>query len=311
MASAEHPVALYAGITANFLIAIAKFVAGYFSGSSAMISEGVHSLVDTGNQLLLLFGFKRSARLADARHPFGYGKELYFWAVIVAVVLFGIGGGISIFEGISHVRHPTELSDPTWNYIVLGFAFVVEGIAGWIALKQLLAAAGEKSVWHAVRTSKDPAVFAVLGEDFAALLGVVVAGVGIYLAHAFNDPMIDGFASIAIGIILAAVALFLVYECKGLIVGEAADPAVVASVAALVREDPDVESVEPPLTMHIGANDILLNLALSFRQGLADLPQAIDRIEAKIREKHPNISRIFIEAEALKGLEGGRRKEGG
>jgi cation diffusion facilitator family transporter len=270
MASAEHPIALYAGITGNFLIAIAKFVAGYFSGSSAMISEGVHSVVDTGNQLLLLLGFKRSGRPADARHPFGYGKELYFWAVIVAVVLFGIGGGISIYEGILHVRHPTEISDPTWNYIVLGFAFVVEGIAGGIALKQLLAAAGEKSVWQAVRASKDPAVFAVLGEDFAALLGVVVAFVGIYLAHAFNDPMIDGFASLVIGIILAAVALFLVYECKGLIVGEAADPDIVASLAALVRADPDVESVEPPLTMHIGANDILLNLTLRFRQGLAD-----------------------------------------
>ena len=294
MAPAEHPIALYAGITGNFLIAIAKFVAGYFSGSSAMISEGVHSVVDTGNQLLLLFGFKRSGRPADARHPFGYGKELYFWAVIVAVVLFGIGGGISIYEGILHVRHPTEISDPTWNYIVLGFAFVVEGIAGGIALKQLLAAAGEKSVWQAVRASKDPAVFAVLGEDFAALLGVVVAFVGIYLAHAFNDPMIDGFASLVIGIILAAVALFLVYECKGLIVGEAADPDIVASLAVLVREDPDVESVEPPLTMHLGANDILLNLTLSFRHGLADLPQAIERIEAKIREKHPNISGFLL-----------------
>ncbi|MGH8727766.1 MAG: cation diffusion facilitator family transporter, partial [Burkholderiales bacterium] len=278
----------------------AKFVAGYLSGSSARVSEGVHSMVDTGNQVLLLFGLKRSGRPADSHHPFGYGKELYFWAVIVAVVLFGIGGGISIYEGISHVQHPGELSDPTWNYVVLGFAFVVEGIAGGIALKQLLAAAGEKNVWQAVRTSKDPAVFAVLGEDFAALLGVVVAFVGIYLAHAFNDPMIDGVASIVIGSILAAVALFLVYECKGLIVGEAADPEIVASLAALVREDPDVESVEPPLTMHLGANDILLNLSLSFRQGLADLPQAIDRIEAKIRERHPNISRIFIEAGALK-----------
>ncbi|MGH8773148.1 MAG: cation diffusion facilitator family transporter, partial [Burkholderiales bacterium] len=303
MASAEHPVALYAGITANFLIAIAKFVAGYFSGSSAMFSEGVHSLVDTGNQLLLLFGLKRSHRAADSRHPFGYGKELYFWAIIVAVVLFGIGGGISIYEGIEHLRHPSELSDPMWNYVVLGFAFVVEGAAGWIALRQLLAAAGEKSVWQAVRTSKDPAVFAVLGEDFAALLGVVVAFVGIYLAHAFNNPAIDGVASVLIGIILAAVALFLVYECKGLIVGEAAEPEIVAGVSALVREDTAVESFEPPLTMHLGPDEILLNLSLSFKPELtaSQLPQAIDRLEARIREQHPKITRMFIAAEALKG----------
>jgi cation diffusion facilitator family transporter len=301
MASAEHPVALYAGIAANFLIAVAKFVAGYFSGSSAMISEGVHSLVDTGNQLLLLFGLKRSHRAADSRHPFGYGKELYFWAVIVAIVLFGIGGGISIYKGIEHVRHPSELSDPTWNYLVLAFAFVVEGAAGSIALKELLADSGERGVWHAVRTSKDPAVFAVLGEDFAALLGVIVAFAGIYLAHALNNPVIDGMASVLIGVILGAVALFLVYECKGLIVGEAAEPEIVESVSALMREDADVQSFDPPLTMHLGPNDILLNLSLTFKPEVSQLPQTIDRLGARIREQHPSITRIFIEAEALKG----------
>jgi cation diffusion facilitator family transporter len=300
--SGEHPIAVYGGIGANLLIAVSKFVAAIFSGSAAMMAEGVHSLVDTGNQTLLLLGIHKSRKPADAKHPYGYGKELYFWSLIVAIVLFGLGGGISIYEGVNQVLHPRELGDPTWSYVVLAIAFFAEGIAGYIALRELLKAAGEKSLWHAVRTSKDPAVFTILGEDFAALLGVVVAFLGIYFGHRFNNPYLDGTASIIIGLILAIVAVFLVYESKGLIIGEAADPEVVKSIREIARSDPAVIEVADPLTLHFGPNQVLLNINVEFRSPLtlADLTAAISRMETKIREKHPSIGHVFIESESLR-----------
>ena len=264
MAAFEKPIAVYGAITANLLIAVAKFVAAFFTGSSAMVSEGVHSLVDTGNQSLILLGIHRSKKLADDQHPYGYGKELYFWALIVAVVLFSLGGGISLYEGINHLRHPGELGDPTWNYVVLAIAFVLEGAAGYLALKALLAAAGEKTFWQALRSSKDPAVFTILAEDFAALAGIVVAFLGIYLGHLYANPYLDGVASVAIGVILALVAVFLVYESRGLIIGESADSEIVRSIHALAQADPDVQRVERPLTMHLGATKVLLNMRVQF-----------------------------------------------
>ncbi|MBC7945255.1 MAG: cation diffusion facilitator family transporter, partial [Burkholderiales bacterium] len=252
MASSEKPIAVYGAIAANLLIAVAKFTAAFFTGSSAMISEGVHSLVDTGNQSLILLGIHRSKKPADDKHPYGYGKELYFWALIVAVVLFSLGGGISIYEGISHLRHPSELGDPMWNYVVLAIAFVLEGAASYLALKALLAAAGEESFWHALRGSKDPAVFTILAEDFAALVGIVVAFLGIYFGHLYGNPYLDGIASVTIGVILALVAVFLVYESRGLIIGESADTGAVRSIRALAETEPNVQSVERPLTMHLG-----------------------------------------------------------
>jgi cation diffusion facilitator family transporter len=302
MAASEKPIAVYGAIGANLLIAIAKFTAAFFTGSSAMVSEGVHSLVDTGNQSLILLGIHRSKKPADDRHPYGYGKELYFWALIVAVVLFSLGGGISIYEGIDHLRHPGELGDPTWNYVVLGIALVLEGAASYLALKALLAAAGEKSFWHALRSSKDPAVFTILAEDFAALAGIVVAFLGIYFGHLYGNPYLDGLASVAIGVILAMVAVFLVYESRGLIIGESADIGIVRSIRALAQADPDVQSVERPLTMHLGATKVLLNMRVVFKPELSavSVPAAIDRLEAGIRALHPQISHVFIDADSLK-----------
>lgn len=302
MASSEKPIAVYGAIAANLLIAVAKFTAAFFTGSSAMISEGVHSLVDTGNQSLILLGIHRSKKPADDRHPYGYGKELYFWALIVAVVLFSLGGGISMYEGISHLRDPSELGDPTWNYVVLGFAFVLEGAASYLALKALLAAAGEKSVWHALRTSKDPAVFTILAEDLAALVGIVVAFLGIYFGHLYGNPYFDGIASVTIGLILALVAVFLVYESRGLIIGESADTEIVRSVRELAETEPNVQSVERPLTMHLGPKNILLNMRVIFEPGAAanDTAVAVDRLEASIRARHPDIQHIFIDAESFK-----------
>ena len=298
----EKPIAVYGAAAANGVIAITKFVAAGFTGSSAMAAEGIHSVVDTGNQLLVLFGIRRSKTPADERHPFGYGKELYFWSLIVAMLLFGIGGGMSIYEGIRHFRHPAELGDPTWNYWVLGIALVVESIAWWLALKELLKSQGERSLWQALRESKDPAVFIVLGEDTAAMLGLIVAFFGVYLGHRFDNPAFDGIASIIIGFILAAVAVFLAYESKGLLIGESADLKVVRGVQEIGRQDEAVEEVAPPLTMYLAPREVLLTLEVDFKNNLSaeEVEQAVDRIEKRIREAYPQIKRIFIEAESLK-----------
>lgn len=302
MAASAKPIAVYGAIAANLLIAVAKFTAAVFTGSSAMVSEGVHSLVDTGNQSLILLGIHRSKQPADDQHPYGYGKELYFWALIVAVVLFSLGGGISIYEGIDHLRHPSEPGDPTWNYVVLAFAFVLESAASYIALRALLAAAGEKSFWHALRGSKDPAIFTILAEDLAALAGIVVAFLGIYFGQLYDNPYLDGVASVSIGVILALVAVFLVYESRGLIIGESADIEIVRSIHALAQADPNVERVERPLTMHLGPSKVLLNMRVVFKAGLnvIDLPAAVDQLEANIRARHPQIAHIFIDGDSLK-----------
>ncbi len=220
----ERPIVIYAAIAANLGIAIAKFLAAALTGSSAMISEGVHSLVDTGNQGLLLLGLGRASRPPDDEHPFGHGKELYFWSLIVAILIFGIGGGVSIYEGITHILDPTPLEDPLVNYIVLAVAFVLEGSSWFVAAREVSGRVrpGEGFV-DSVRTSKDPSVVTVLLEDSAALAGLVVAAVGIYLAHALEAPWIDGVASLIIGSILVSVALFLASESRGLLIGERAD----------------------------------------------------------------------------------------
>jgi cation diffusion facilitator family transporter len=193
--AAESKTAIIAAVVGNALIACAKFIAAYFTGSSAMLAEGVHSVVDTGNAALLLLGIKLSSRPANESHPFGYGLELYFWTLIVAILIFGVGGGISLYEGIIHMMHPVQVTNVAWNYGVIAFGVVFESIAWYIALRGFLAAKGEHGVWHTIRTTKDPTIFAVLFEDTAALLGLIVAFVGIYLGHRLNMPILDGLAS--------------------------------------------------------------------------------------------------------------------
>ncbi len=292
---------IYGALVANLAIAITKFVAASFTGSSAMLSEGIHSVVDTGNQLLILLGLKRAEKPADKLHPFGYGKELYFWSLIVAVLLFSIGGGMSFYEGISHLQHPSELSDPTWNYAVLGAAFLFEGMSWLIALKNFTKKKSSLGLFNRIRTSKDPSIFVVILEDTAALLGIVVALLGVYLGHQFENPIYDGIASIIIGVILAVVAIFLVYESKGLLLGESARPDVVESVTSIVRADSGVANAEEPLTMHFGPSEVLLAINVQFKPELSAeaIENAIDRIEKAIRTTHPEIRRIFIEAESI------------
>lgn len=295
--AAESRRAIYAAIGANLAIAATKFVAASFTGSSAMISEGIHSLVDTGNGGLLLLGIKRSQKPADSAHPFGHGKELYFWTLIVAIMIFAVGGGVSAYEGLLHILHPEPIANPLWNYIVLILAIIFEGYSFMVALKTFRAVQGDQSIWRSIHTSKDPTTFTVLFEDTAALLGLVVALVGVYLAHAFNNPFFDGAASIVIGVILALVAVLLAYESKGLLIGEAADPETINNIRRLAASDPHVQRVNNILTMHFGPNSIMLALDVRLRSELsaAEVKQTVDRIEAAIRQRYPDIRHIFTE----------------
>ncbi len=302
--SDERPVAVLGALAANLLIAAAKFTAAAVTGSSAMLSEGIHSLADTGNEGLLLLGVAKSRRPADDDHPFGHGKELYFWSLIVAIVLFGVGGGMSIYEGITHIQHPRTIEDPTANYVVLGLAFVFEGVSWTIAARQLRRgqAPRRRRLWAAFRASKDPSAFVVLGEDTAALLGIAVAFLGVLLGHALRNPYFDGAASIAIGLILCAISLFLAYESKGLLIGEGFGREALEEICAIAGRDPAVRRCRRPLTMFMAPREVLLNLDIEFA---ADLPseamtEAIARIEAAIRERRPEITRIFIEADRIK-----------
>jgi len=297
--AAESKLAIYAAIGGNLAIAIMKFMAAAFTGSSAMLSEGIHSLVDTGNGGLLLLGIHKSKRRADAAHPFGYGKELYFWSLIVAVLIFGVGGGISIYEGIVHLITPSSLEDPFWSYIVLGLAMVFEGFVFVIAFRAFQSLKGdEQNIWEAIKASKDPTTFTVLFEDAAALLGLIVAFVGIFLAHQFNNPYLDGAASVAIGVILTTVAGFLIYESKGLLVGEGADPQTLKDIRKLAESDPAVLRVINPLTMHFGPNTMLLTMDIEFdgKLSAAKVKETVDRLERSIKNQYPAIKYIYIEA---------------
>lgn len=297
----EKPITVYGAMAANLLIAATKFVAAFLTGSSSMLSEGIHSLADTGNQVLLLLGVHRSGKQADEGHPFGYGQELYFWSLVVAMILFSVGGGMSLYEGITHILHPTQLEDPLWNYVTLGLAVLFEGTSFVIALREQLAADGEDPIWEAVHTSKDPTIFVVLFEDSAALIGLALAFLGIFLSHRLGDSRLDGVASILIGVLLAVVSIVLAYESKGLLLGESADPKVVHQIHQLIVADKDVQQARRPLTMHLGPQEILLNLDVQFRPGLSsgDVVAVVDRLEQKIRAANPEVKRIFIEADSL------------
>lgn len=304
--STHKPITIYGAIASNLIIAILKYVVAFITGSSAMLSEGIHSTADTGNELLLLLGLRRSRKPADDTHPFGHGQELYFWSLIVAIILFSTGGGMSIYEGITHLIHSEALRDPFWNYVVLGVAFLVEGVSWGIALRELLHRQdAEESFWHNLRTSKDPSVFIVFGEDTAALAGLVVAFLGVFLSHQLNTPVPDGIASIIIGLILASVAFLLALESKSLLLGETADPKIVAGIKQLVLEYSAVEQVRRPMTMHFSPREILLNLDVQFKPDLsaAELVKVIDDLEQHIRQSYPSIRRIFIEVDGLKGSE--------
>lgn len=293
--------AVYAAIIGNFAIAVTKFVAAVLSGSSAMLAEGIHSIVDTGNGGLLLLGMKRSRREPTRQHPFGYGKELYFYSLIVAVLIFGVGGGISIYEGILHAMHPGVMGDPTINYVVLGLAIVFETGSLSVAYREFKQVQGRKGFWQEIRTSKDPTTFTVLFEDAAALLGLIFALVGIFLGHALEMPVLDGVASMCIGALLCLVASLLILESKGLLLGESVLPEIRDSVMEVVEADNDVDGVVRLMTMHMGPDEILLNLELKFRgeRTVGEMERVVDRLERALRARHPEIKYVTIEPESL------------
>jgi cation diffusion facilitator family transporter len=300
----EKPVVVYAAAGANLAIAIAKFVAAGTTGNSAMMSEGLHSVADTGNELLLLLGLKRSRKPADRNHPFGYGMELYFWSFVVAMFLFVLGGGISIYEGIRRLMVGGEVKVSIASYVTLGVAFVAESFSLRVALKAFQATRRKgEHWWKALRKSKDPSIFIVIFEDSAALAGLVVATLGLVLEQRLHSVIPDGIAAIAIGIILCSVALLLGIETKNLLLGESADSAIVEAVQRLAKNERGIRSVHGPFTMHLSPDAILLNMEIDFEPEV-DNPavlETIQRLETTIRRQFPEIRKIFIEAAAVNG----------
>jgi cation diffusion facilitator family transporter len=308
----EKPLAVYAAATANLVIAAAKFTAAAVTGSSAMLAEGIHSVVDTGNQVLLLVGHKRSQKSPDELHPFGYGKELYFWGLMVAVLLFGIGGGMSVYEGVHRLRVEAQSGDPSWSYIVIGVAAVAEGSSWVVAARSVRRSDGRGSFLRKLAQSKDPSKFVVIGEDSAALIGLLVALVGVFLSHRWHSKYPDAIASIVIGLVLAAVAVYLIVQSKHLLLGESADPLLVERIRNTALKAADVAEVGPPLTMHFGPQQLLVNLQVRFVPdlGAERLPLAIEELERTIRAAVPQVKWLFVELEAASTRTGRRRLVG-
>lgn len=299
MAHIKANLVLYGALAANLGIAIAKFIAAAISGSSSMLTEGVHSLVDSGNQLLLLYGQHRAQRPADRAHPFGYGRELYFWAFVVAILIFAVGAGVSIYEGWAHIVAPEPLRDPTINYVVLGIAFALEGSSWFLAIRAFDATRGSVGWWKSVRRSKDPAGFIVLFEDSAALIGLAFAAIGVWTSHQFGDPRLDGFASIAIGLVLAVVAVALAREAKGLLIGESADPALIDRVWAAVDGRPQITHVNHVRTIHTAPDAIFVAISADFDDALTmgEGETLIEMIEAQLKAAIPELTSIYIRPE--------------
>jgi cation diffusion facilitator family transporter len=294
---------IYTALAANLLIAVIKFISGAATNSSAMISEGVHSLVDTTNQFLLLFGIRRSKRSPDERRPFGYGKEVYFWSFIVSILIFGVGGCISFYQGVIHIKHPPALEDPTWNYIVLACSFVFEGTSLIVAIREFNKVRGELSWWTAIRRSKDPASFIVLFEDSAAVAGLAVVALMVYLGHHYNSPYMDGVASLIVGVILSIVSVLLARESRSLLMGEGIAPATQQHIRNIVEKDPAIVKVQHIFSTYQSPEEVMLLLMVTFKDELEteDINDAILRIRNMIREAYPLIHFIIVQPEKAEG----------
>jgi len=301
MASGSKKV-IYAALIGNGLISITKFIAATITGSSAMMSEGIHSLVDTGNQVLLLFGLRQAKKPADAAFPFGHGKEIYFWSFVVSILIFALGSGISIYEGVHHILHPVEITSPTINYIVLGLAILFEGAALLYAVRAFNESRGKTPTLQAVRDGKDPTLFVVLFEDTAALLGLFVALMGITLAQITGLAIFDGIASVIIGLILGATAVWLARETKGLLIGESADPIITSSIKLMLERHPSIINAHEILTLHMGPEFILVTISAHFKGDVRadDMEKDIAKLVKQIKIAHPMVKRVFIEAEEAK-----------
>ncbi|MCB1682388.1 MAG: cation transporter [Alphaproteobacteria bacterium] len=301
MASGSKKV-IIAALIGNVMIAVTKFIAALITGSSAMISEGIHSLVDTGNQVLLLLGLKKAQKPPDERFPFGHGKEVYFWSFVVALLLFAMGSGLSIYEGIEHIRKPAEIHNPALNYIVLSIAIFFEASSCYVAMTEFNKVRGDTDFINSIKQGKDPAFFVVLFEDIAAMAGLVVALIGITISHVTGNPVWDGVASLGIGAVLGFTAIFLAYETKSLLIGEAANPEMVRSIRQMISDLPEVSGVNEVLTLHMGPEFVLVTISADFEDNLpvGNIEKVIQQIDIRIKQKHPLVKRVFIEAESAK-----------
>ena len=299
MASGSKTVIL-AALIGNMLISITKFVAASMTGSSAMLSEGIHSLVDTGNQVLLLYGLKRAAKPADEDFPFGYGKEIYFWCFVVAMLIFALGGGFSIYEGIRHLQHPEPITNANVIYLVLALAMVFEGVAWYFAFREFSRVKGRWGYLEAIQRAKDPSIFVVLFEDSAAMLGLVVAFIGVLLSEITGILIFDGIASVIIGLILIGTAVWLAYETKSLLIGESANKPVIRGIRDTLGGYENIDYVNEVLTMHMGPDFILANISVDFDNSISaqQVEADIAAIDRSIKQAYPQIKRVFIEAES-------------
>lgn len=303
--ASESKSVIYAAMAGNLLIAVTKFIAGGITGSSAMLSEGIHSVVDTGNQVLLLLGMKRAQRPPDDQFPFGYGKEVYFWSFVVAILIFAIGAGVSLYEGILHVLEPEPMTSPIVNYIVLALGLVFEGASWVFALNAFRKTKGKWGYLEAVQRGKDPSLFMVVFEDSAAMIGLLVALAGVALSQLTGNPVFDGIASILIGLILAGTAIWLAVETKGLLIGESANQAVIQHIRSQVQQASLVDAVHEVLTMHMGPDFVLVNISVRFKRGstAAEIEQAIAELDRNIKQTSPVVKRVFIEAESYRDVD--------
>jgi cation diffusion facilitator family transporter len=298
MASGSKTV-IFAAMAGNTLIAVTKFIAAAITGSSAMLAEGVHSVVDTGNQVLLLIGLKRASRPPDAEHPFGYGKEIYFWSFVVAILLFALGSGISIYEGVVHLLHPEPVKSYLINYIVLGLALAFEGGAWWFAYREFNRRRGEFSMVEAVKRGKDPNLFVVLFEDTAAILGLLTAALGLILGQVTGIAQFDGAASLVIGIILGVTAIWLAVETQGLLIGEPAQPEIVQGIHQIVADSAMARRVNEVATLHMGPDFILVTVSVHFEPEATarQIQEEVADMNRGIKQRFPQVKRVFIEAE--------------
>lgn len=295
---AEHSsrTAVIAALAGNLLIAITKGIAAAISGSSAMVSEAVHSVVDSGNEILLLYGQHRAAKPPDRLHPLGYGREIYFWSFVVALLIFAFGAGVSIYEGVKHIQHPEAMATPALNYTVYALSALFEGISwyfGWSAFQRVR---GDKALFAAIHASKDPPSFMVLFEDSAALVGLVIAAVATALSIHFGAPWIDGAGSVCIGLVLALIAVLLARESKALLIGERAQPALSEAIRDAAEREPGVRGVEGILTSQLGPDQVIATVGLEFDDCLRtpDIERIIGHLETELRKNHPELFRVFV-----------------
>ena len=305
--SGSSKIAIYGAIAANSAIAVSKFVAAFFTGSSAMLSEGIHSLVDTGNGILLLIGIRLSKKPPDQAHPFGYGNEIFFWSFIVAILIFALGGGIAIYEGVQHLLHPRQLANVQWNYLVLIMAMIFEGAALRVALREFKTTRRNRPFFQALRESKESTTIAVVVEDSAALIGLLIALLSVLLGQLTGWVYFDGIGSVLIGLLLVGVSFFFAVECKALLVGEGLGAANVEKIQMILEKEPRIARHHRPLSLYFGPNEVLVNLDVHFVDGLSsdEIEETVDRVEKRIKGAVPKVNRIYIEAETIQSRKKG------